>query len=278
MVMRKLKGKQKIAAAAVLIILTAVFCWFQNNFITVSEYEYRSEKIAGGLDGYTIVHISDLHNKMFGKEQKRLISKIEDCHPDIIVVTGDIVDSADSENAITFTEEAVKLAPVFYVTGNHEEYLDGEAFKKLTEQIEAAGAIWLSNETVEITTYSGKKALTLTGLDNRNLQDGTLSQLMGSIDHDNVMVLLAHQPQFIEFYAQQGPDIVFSGHAHGGQWRLPFIGGLIAPGQGFFPEYTEGSYVSGSTTMYISRGLGNSIFPLRLFNCPEVVCAELKSQ
>jgi len=272
------KTKIKWIRAAFVLAALAVFCWFQNNYIVVSEYEYRSEKIAGELDGYTIVHISDLHNKLFGSGQKRLIAKIEDCQPDMIVVTGDIVDSADSENAITFIEKAVKLAPVYYVTGNHEERLDGENFKELTEKIESAGAIWLSNETAAITTLSGNTELTCIGLDNRSLTDNIFSEIMKSVDRNNVTVLMAHQPQFIEFYAQQGPDIVFSGHAHGGQWRLPFIGGLIAPGQGFFPEYTEGSHVSGSTTLYISRGLGNSIFPLRLFNCPEVVCVKLKSQ
>ncbi len=88
-------------------------------------------------------------------------------------------------------------------------------------------------------------------------------------------ILLSHRPEMLDVYAEAGPDLVFTGHAHGGQWRLPGIGGLVAPGQGFFPEYTEGAHTAGSTTMYVSRGLGNSLMPIRIFNRPELVVVEL---
>ena len=88
-------------------------------------------------------------------------------------------------------------------------------------------------------------------------------------------ILLSHRPEMLNVYAEAGVDLVFTGHAHGGQWRLPGVGGLVAPGQGFFPKYTDGAHTSGSTTMYVSRGLGNSLMPVRIFNRPELVVVEL---
>jgi len=277
--MKKIKTKRVFIAAAV-IILILVFCWIQNNWITVSGYTYVSEEVPETMDGFTIVHISDLHNKMFGPGQQRLIYKTAGCKPDIILVTGDIVDRSrtDIDAAVAFIEEAAKMRPVFYVTGNHEKDLSEEDFLDLTERIEKAGAVWLDDETVDFAAVSGEGSISITGIDNDSLTGPVPQELFRETDHGKLTVLLAHQPQLIKYYAQQGVDMVFSGHAHGGQWRLPVIGGLIAPGQGLFPEYTEGAHVSGSTTMYISRGLGNSIFPLRLFNCPEIVCVELKSK
>lgn len=91
------------------------------------------------------------------------------------------------------------------------------------------------------------------------------------------MIVLAHEPQYLQEYADAGADLVLSGHAHGGQFRLPFIGGLVAPDQGFLPKYTSGDYTIADTDMIVSRGLGNSIIPVRLFNYPEIVCVELKA-
>ena len=277
--MKKLKIKQKILAAAVLVAALAVFCWFQNNCITVSEYIYETDKISAENDGFSIVHISDLHNKLFGADQHRLIEKVSECMPDIILVTGDIVDRSrtDIEKAVSFVEEAVKLAPVYYVTGNHEEDLAEEEFNQLTAAIEEAGAVWLDDEITGVLIGSGKDKLALAGISNSSLTGPVTQELVKEADGGSLTILLAHQPQLLNYYAIQGYDMVFSGHAHGGQWRLPFIGGVIAPGQGFFPEYTEGEHVEGNTTMYISRGLGNSICPLRLFNRPEVVWVKLKA-
>ena len=270
--------KKKIIITVILLALLAVFCWFQNNYITVSEYTYETEKISAENDGFIIVHISDLHNKTFGKNQKRLLNKVADCLPDIILVTGDIAGRRDTEfsNAETFIKEAVKLAPVYYVTGNHEEdLLEGE-FNELISGIEAAGAMWLDDELTEVLIGSGKDRLNIAGISNGSLTGPVAQKLSENADHSQLTMLLAHQPQLLDYYAAQGYDMVFSGHAHGGQMRLPFIGGIIAPGQGFFPEYTEEAHVKDNTTMYISRGLGNSICPLRLFNCPEVVCVRLE--
>jgi len=265
-----------------IIIAIILFCVWQNNDLTVTRYDISSEKLSQDFDGYRIVQISDLHNKRFGSNQKRLLSTIEKEAPDMIVVTGDLLDSnrTDIPIAMEFIEGAVNLAPVYYVTGNHENWLEASVKKELIEKLKQAGVTVLENERVEI--VSGDASFGLIGLRNENLGDNTLKQLMADeeneVEAELFELLLAHEPQYLEHYALASVDLVLSGHAHGGQFRIPFVGGVVAPDQGIFPEYTSGSHTSGETTMIISRGLGNSIIPVRIFNRPEIVVVDLKSE
>ena len=123
----------------------------------------------------------------------------------------------------------------------------------------------------------GESCLVLAGLSDESLRDGTVDWLMEDVP-DGLSILLAHEPQFISDYARAGVDLVFSGHAHGGQIRLPFVGGLYAPGQGFLPKLTKGLYEVEDTTLVVSRGLGNSTFPFRFLNRPEVVVLTLRTE
>lgn len=270
-------SRKKLCIYAAVISAAAVFCFWQNNMLTVSEYSYKTDKIGTGLDGFKIVQISDLHNKSFGKNQKRLAEKIERLSPDIIVITGDIADSnhTDIPKALEFIEESVKIAPTYYITGNHEYWLEDSELAEITDCIENFGAVYLSNETVN--AAKNGEIFTLTGVDDLSLVN--FSDYCPKLDGSKLNVILAHEPQYIADYSVHGNvDLVLSGHAHGGQFRLPFVGGVIAPDQGFFPEYTEGVHKMGNTTMIISRGLGNSVIPLRLFNYPEIVCVTLEKE
>ena len=263
----KLTKKKIIILTAVIIFLT-VFCIFQNKYLTVSEYTFTSPKVPASADGFRIVQVSDLHNAKFGRNNSRLINKIKDQSPDIIVITGDIADSnhTNIDTAVSFCEEAAKIAPCYYITGNHEMWLDADEQKKLFSGITDAGVTLLKDETVTL-----DNGISLTGLDDESLYNGTLAKLSADIDPDALHIVLAHEPQYLdEEYTLSSPDLIITGHAHGGQFRLPFIGGIIAPDQGFFPKYTSGEYKSGDTTMYVSRGLGNSVIPLRIFNTPEI--------
>lgn len=273
--MRKDKIKKGCFLWIVVFLFAIVFFWWENNALVVSEYAFETEEIGEALDGLRVVQISDLHNKRFGKNQNRLIERLKECNPDIIVITGDLVDSSrtDIEKAMEFVEGAVKLAPVYYVTGNHEKWLEEE--EQLLEQLEQAGVNCLMNRTEIITVQD--ESLYLLGLDDSNLLDDTLRGLAAEAG-DGFTLLLAHEPQNLFRYSACGMDLVLSGHAHGGQFRLPFIGGVVAPDQGFFPEYTAGLYEDGNTSMIVSRGLGNSIIPIRIFNRPEIVCVELKKK
>lgn len=258
-----------------IIIILIPFCLFQNKHLVITTYTYESEKLGADLDGYRIVQISDLHNAEFGKENKKLLETIRSCSPDIIVITGDLVDSnhTNVERAVAFVNEAVKIAPVYYVTGNHEYWLEPSENEQMMQGILAAGACDLDDEAVRI--EKGDSSFMLAGLDDQHLSDETLKNLLQE-QKNELSIVLAHEPQYLQNYANAGADLVLTGHAHGGQIRLPFVGGIVAPDQGFLPEYTSGKYNSTDTEMIVSRGLGNSIIPVRLFNYPEVVCVELR--
>lgn len=265
----------KISVCLGVFIALISYCLWENNALTTSNYTYTSGEIGSELDGYKIVQISDLHNKSFGGKSSRLLEAITAESPNIIVVTGDIVDSrhTDIDTALEFVQGAVEIAPVYYITGNHEHMLSAEDFDTLMQGMTDAGVIILDNECTQISV--GDAQFNLIGLSNTDLTDGTLGDISPSSENQ-LNILLAHQPQFIENYAAGGADIVLSEHAHGGQIRLPFIGGLFAPGQGLFPEYCDGSHTVDHTTMIVSRGLGNSVFPLRINDRPEIVVLELK--
>ncbi len=258
-----------------IILLILLFCLVQNKWLTVSHYTYQSGKVPEPLDGYRIVQISDLHNARFGIDNRWLISKVQKLQPDMIVLTGDIVDSGftNIEVAIAFAAQATEICPTYYVTGNHENWLTQEDKDYLINGLKETGVVCLSDEAVTINKDGAM--LSLIGLNDESLWDNTLQNLSAELPAENLKILLAHEPQYFDKYAGAGVDLVLSGHAHGGQFRLPFVGGLVAPDQGFFPEYTEGQHTKANTTMIISRGLGNSIIPVRLFNLPEIVCVEL---
>ncbi len=258
-----------------IIIILIPFCLFQNKHLVITTYTYESEKLGADLDGYRIVQISDLHNAEFGKENKKLLETIRSCSPDIIVITGDLVDSnhTNVERAVAFVKEAVKIALVYYVTGNHEYWLEPSENEQMMQGILAAGACDLDDEAVCI--EKGDSSFMLAGLDDQHLSDETLKNLLQE-QKNELSIVLAHEPQYLQNYANAGADLVLTGHAHGGQIRLPFVGGIVAPDQGFLPEYTSGKYNRADTEMIVSRGLGNSIIPVRLFNYPEVVCVELR--
>lgn len=267
------------------IILIGSFCFWQNNALEVTNYTYSSDEIPSSFDGYRIVQISDLHNKNFGKQPNRLIKKVQSLQPDMIVVTGDVVDSnhTNIETAIAFLGEAVAIAPCYYITGNHELWLDESVRTDLMERISKTGTIILDDEVIDIVADANADStatefFTLVGLDDGSLLGDTLHTLTKDIDKEQFILLLAHEPQNMMFYSKENVDLILSGHAHGGQFRLPGVGGIIAPDQGFFPEYTEGLHEENAVSMIISRGIGNSIIPVRIFNRPEIVCVELVSE
>ena len=272
----------KMAFLLVVAGLLLTFFWYENHHIVVSEYEYRyNERLqfAGDLEqtgSIRIVQLSDFHNAMFGKKNSRLIDTISAIEPDIIVITGDIVDSnhTNVDIALELVDKISQICDVYYVTGNHEDLLSVDEQEKLFGGLKQAGTVILDNQSIAVNRNG--LSINLIGIGDANLNGNTLENVIATIDNDNLTVLLAHEPQLLEKYARNNVDIVFSGHAHGGQFRIPGVGGLVAPDQGFFPKLTEGKHVKGNTTMYISRGLGNSIIPVRLFNDPEIVCVEIK--
>lgn len=271
-----------VALCALLACLIPYLLW-ANAALTVSHVELD---LLPGEGSFTIAQVSDLHNAEFGGGNRELLAILEEAEPDLIAITGDLIDSrrTDPAPALAFLEGAVELAPVCYVTGNHE-FRAYDAYQDLKSQMEELGVIVLENESMVLEEVP----LRVIGLDDpsfgvrsdpsatpEQILQGALTALAPQAGEEDLRtVLLAHRPEYVELYAQYGADLVLSGHAHGGQVRLPGVGGLYAPGQGFLPEYTSGLYQIGGTSLVVSRGLGNSLFPLRVNNRPEVVLVKL---
>lgn len=279
------KKMKKVWLFLLVCLCSAIFCIWQNNSIVITKSEYGNAKIPKEFDGYVIAHISDLHNKEFGPNQNILLNKLKSTSPDIIVITGDLLDRRrfDLNIAMKFLEGAVQIAPVYYVSGNHEAW--SHQYPSIKRELLKAGIQVLDDSMIELSI--GTSSMNLLGVkDPAFLTFDALgrtdtSQLKESLrqwsSNEGFQILLSHRPELFNLYAENNLDLIFSGHAHGGQVRIPFIGGLIAPDQGFFPQYTSGSHTKDQSTMFVSRGLGNSIIPIRVFNRPEIVVVTLQS-
>ena len=282
----KYKKRRILLIVAFIIASMSLFCVWQNNDITTTQITYSNAKIPDEFNGYTIVQISDLHNKEFGKNQGRLLQKVRAVSPDIIVVTGDLVDRRkyDLDTAMIFIKGAVEIAPVYFVSGNHEAW-SGD-YKNISQRLLSYGVTILDDNKIKL--IKNQANIEILGLSDpdfatSNYMEGTKSsklkeQLMILSDDSVFQILLSHRPELIDVYANENIDIIFSGHAHGGQIRIHFIGGLVAPDQGLFPKYTSGAYTQNQSTLFVSRGLGNSIIPVRIFNRPEIVAVTLQSE
>lgn len=263
------------------------FFYFQNNSIVISEHTITSNKLPEVFDGYNIIHLSDLHNKSFRDDQNYLVNKVKKADPDLIVFTGDLIDSRryDEEPSLLLMDKLVEIAPIYYVTGNHE-WRTG-TFPTLEKKLVDMGVHVLRNTSQEITI--GSESITIMGVDdplnkNESATESAVTKkniswaLDNTEEKNSFQILLAHRPELFSLYSEHGLDLVFSGHAHGGQFRLPFVGGLIAPDQGLFPDFTAGKHELDNTTMLVSRGLGNSIIPVRIFNRPEIIVVTLRAE
>ena len=275
-----MKSKKRRTRQCVVLWIAAllgVFIWWNNCALSVSRAEIRADV----EEGIRILHLSDLHGAWFGREQERIAEYAEGFAPDVIVLTGDFVDARHDERAaVVLIERLSLIAPVYCVTGNHEE-LERRAgtgtYERLLEAVEAMeNARFLRGETILL-----EGGISLTGADDIPFAGGMSGypayiEGLGEAAEGEFRVLLAHRPEMFEAYAGAGFDLTLTGHAHGGQIRLPVLGGLAAPGQGILPEYDAGLFEHESgEMMYVSRGLGNSAFPLRIFNRPEMTVSDI---
>jgi predicted MPP superfamily phosphohydrolase len=275
---------RKLLLIPLCIIVLVLFLYSQNNFISISRIDFDSEKLPNNFDGMKILHLSDLHNKVFPQNQKSLIRKIKKINPDIIVFTGDLIDKLkyDENAAFTFIDMISEIAPVYYVTGNHES-CSGK-FSILESKLKSSGIHVLRNENTIINRNGDN--IVIAGIDDPNFSkikdydyskifDSNIRNSLINVPENTFKILLSHHPEMFALYSKYNFDVIFSGHAHGGQFRIPFIGGLYAPGQGYFPEYSSGKYSLNESFMIVSRGLGNSVIPQRIFNRPEIVVLTL---
>lgn len=284
----KILNKVKLSQAVLGFVIASLrFLWTEDKHIVTTNYTYRSKNLPKSFDGYKIVQVSDFHNAYFGRRSRHLLKAVEKAEPDIIVITGDIVDRRTPylKRATVLIEKITKIQQTFYVTGNHEAHY--EHFNKLYDVIGRSDVRNITKHNA-VLERNGEK-INLTGINDvwffgdevnpktyRDFQN-ELRDKVSALPHD-FTVLLAHRPELLSIYSKNDVDIVFCGHAHGGQIRLPVVKGLYAPHQGVNPKYTEGMHEQNGTTMVVSRGLGNSRFPFRVFNHPEVVVVELEAE
>lgn len=265
----------------VLIILFIIELYIDNNIIEIGYYQIYSNKIPENFDGYKILHISDLHSKEFGKDNYKLIEKIERIEPDCIVITGDMVNATDETFEIFFNlaEYLGKKAKTYYIVGNHELDLSNENIDLIYNTLASYGIIVLDNEMITLENngdviniygmwYNMKYYSTKTT--KYNFNKDIMNRIIGESSKERYNILLTHNPVHFEIYEEWGADLIFAGHIHGGMIRLPFIGGVFSPDRTLFPEYTAGEYFIGNSTMVLSRGLGRGLTGFRLFNRPEL--------
>lgn len=274
----------RVGILTTILLILIIYTIWGNSALMVSTVNISSDRIPSVFSNFRIAQVSDLHNTEFGEGNTKLIEILSELKPDIIVITGDLIDArhTDIKIALDFVKGAVQIAPVYYVTGNHEA--NCSQYGQLKTGLEMAGVTILEDEALQLECDG--EMLTLIGIsdpdftikgDIFNEVPGMVKAKLNSLidDNNNYMILLSHRPELFETYVCCGVDLVLSGHTHGGQFRLPFIGGIVAPNQGLFPKYDSGLYTDGITNMVVSRGLGNSIIPFRFNNRPEVILVEL---
>lgn len=261
------------------IIAIGVFLYLQNNIIDITKYNLKYDKADEPI---RIVQLSDLHSKPF----KKVLKKIDEIKPDIICITGDYINDREKnkKKMLKYAKALVARAKVYYITGNHERRL--ENFDELMDELSKVGFIVLLNR---VSVYYDKGfEIDFLGLDENQANfDDYMARKKGTFEYKDMSpyfkqlnelggykIVLSHFPENFEGvkemnYSQYDFDLQLSGHAHGGQFCLPFIGPVYSPGQGLKPKYAKGSF-GNRPKLIVSRGLGNAEFPFRLFNHPEI--------
>jgi len=246
----------------------------------VTHYEVESSQIPVQFHEFTILHISDFHNASFGHQQESLVSIVDAIAPSIIVFTGDLIERRYDVNTqgLVLMEQLTNRYPVYFVTGNHEESMPHASYEQLLEDLQDKKVTLLNDTSIVLTKEESH--LLLMGLRDALATDPSnyaslLEQMRKECGQDLFSLLLAHRPEFFNQYVEAQVDVVFSGHTHGGQIRIPWFGGIYAPNQGFFPTYMEGEYKQSRTRMFVNRGLGATVLPFRLFNPPDISVIQL---
>ncbi len=247
-----------------------------NMRIAVDEYTLRYNSLPAAFDGYRVVQLSYIHAAAFGKDNTGLVAAVKNARPDLITVTGDLVNNNDDgSHDLTVIRPLIKslvsIAPVYYVTGNHE--WDSGWVRELLKILGDYGVTVLRNDYVRLNI--GKASIVLAGIDDPNgpadmISPEAVISRVRDREGDAFIILLAHRNIYLNRLSPQGVDLILCGHAHGGLIRLPLIGGLFGPARDFLPQYTSGVYTEGGTNMLVSRGIGNNTGIPRFLNNPHI--------
>ena len=271
------KSKKLIRSLLLLAVLCGGAVADSNLRLVTTEYALSFPNLPAAFDGLRIVQLSDIHGAGFGKGNARLLRAVRETKPDLIALTGDLADrDTDFADVDTLLAALTALAPVYYVSGNHE--WSAHALAPLQSRFERHGVRYLRNEAV--TLERGGARLVLAGVEDPNgrADQPTPEEVAAALPADEFRVLLGHRNDWVTDHPDLPVDLILCGHAHGGVIRLPLLGGVLDHHGTFFPEYTDGVFNSGTYKMVVSRGLGNTGGVPRFYNNPEVVTVTLKKE
>lgn len=243
--------------------------YFDTNFYKINRIVFQTDKLPIGSE-VIILQISDLHNKVFGNNNKQLIRTIKLLKADTIVITGDLIDrrTKNLNNVFHFVKEITSFHnQVFFVTGNHE--WANPLFEELLSGLRTRHVKILDHMSTQINV--GESSIQMVGVDDYSISRGSINKALPITNNDQYTILLSHSPGVIQTKLVEDVDLILSGHTHGGQFRLPLIGALVVPDQGFFPKYDKGMYKIGDNKhLYIDSGLGTSRLPIRFLNQSQI--------
>ena len=273
-----------------ILLILCILIFISNNMLKITEYRVVNSKIPKAFNNLNIVQISDTHSKMFGKDNNKFIKLVENANPDIIVMSGDIIagNKGKIEKTIEMFKPLYKKYPVYYVLGNHELMLNENKLNKYIKMLEDNGVEVLidnssyyekNGERIRVIgiNYDENVKIESNSLDKNENFVKIIKDKFNDINKDEYNILIAHDPENFELYEKIKPDLIFSGHDHGGLVRFGKIA-LLSPRKKFFPKYAYGKNTINDTTMITSSGIGNARIPIRLFNRPEIVKVILKNE
>lgn len=283
-----------LAVLGIIAIFFIIVMLIDGNRFVIREYTLESDKIRDGID---IAVLADLHNKQYGTDNSKLLTALDEVKPHVVMVAGDMLTAKPGkghELAASFMERVSEKYPVYYGLGNHEyrmkiypEYY-GDEYAEYIQRLEKNGIQVLDNESALIQVQREKRmtSIRVTGVSIDRLYykrfrkiymaPDYLDHIVGMADESAFQILLAHNPEYFEEYADWGADLVLSGHVHGGIMRLPALGGVVSPKLVLFPKYDGGLFKAKASAMVLSRGLGMHTIPVRIFNPAELVVVHLR--
>lgn len=263
------KRKKVLAAAALFAVAAAVYC---NFVLDCEDWIVSSDRLPEAFDGYRITLLTDIHGTTFGKDNETLLAAVRESDPDILCISGDLVDHASDLSILEkLLPKLVEIAPTYYVTGNHE-WRRGDT-EAVIDRIEACGVTALRNDYLVL-----GEGMVLAGAEDPNgyadmeKPHQFMARIRSEVGGDPYVAMVYHRNDSIDLWANLDADLVLAGHGHGGVIKLPFIGGLLGVDREFFPDDAEGLYEKGRTTLAVSRGLGG----IRLWNRPHLPTIVLK--
>ncbi|GLO65426.1 hypothetical protein AQ616_10225 [Oceanobacillus sp. E9] len=272
--MKRLSRKKSLVLITLFILAVLVDIYYETNVFKVSKVHFKSNKITND-SSIKLVQISDLHAKVFGDNNQKLIQTIKNQQPDIVVITGDIIDRKTNslQDVFHLIEEIIAFQQqVYFVSGNHE--WGNNLRNELLSGLEQRGVQILNNNSVEIMIKEIN--LNLVGIDDVSTNHEDMKKAFTNVKNLEYTVLLSHSPAVTDKYRDIDADLILSGHTHGGQVRFPLIGPIIAPDEGVFPKKTKSVYqLKENQSLYIDSGLGTSLVPVRFLNQSQLSVIEI---